>query len=494
VNWAGAEVKDGIVGGLHLRSASSIASTFRDMGFNCVRFPWSVWMVQADPAVSLTLQRSLLAANPELHGKSALEILDAVIDACASVQLLVVLDNHVSDGAWCCSDFDENGLWYNSRWTASDWLQAHMKLASRYARQPWVIGSELRNEVRASAKGTPHWGGGGPNDWHAAATKAGDAILALNPNLLIIVGGLSYGKDLTGVFRLPVHLKLAHKVVYSAHCYSWSYPGLPDTYKALHDQIGKDWGFIVQENRPYTAPVWVSEFGTFSDCHKDSCANWWPDFLQYLSQGDYDWAVWHGDGTWSRDDVHPFHGPTNYGVLAADWKTPAAEGELLAALKTIQEPSKGPGLHSMVPKCDRHCADTWDAGWSNGRKGAAACAPCLRNRPCRGNLSVEDWCNNGWAKVSCGWTCCRANLLSVETCAESHCQRWYKDSYKPSWPNGETGTVACLECLHSDRCRDHQDQAIWCSSSWAAEHCQLTCCMSGFLTHVAGENSLPLLL
>ncbi len=30
--------------------------------------------VQTDPAVSL----SLLAANPELHGKSALEILDAV--------------------------------------------------------------------------------------------------------------------------------------------------------------------------------------------------------------------------------------------------------------------------------------------------------------------------------------------------------------------------------------------------------------------------------
>eukprot|EP00434_Breviolum_minutum_P027106 symbB.v1.2.023972.t1/scaffold2236.1/size84961/6 len=379
VNWAGAEVKDGIVGGLHLRSASSIASTFRDMGFNCVRFPWSVWMVQTDPAVSLTLQRSLLAANPELHGKSALEILDAVIDACASEQLLVVLDNHVSDGTWCCSDFDENGLWYNSRWTASDWLQAHMKLASRYARQPWVIGSELRNEVRASARGTPHWGGGGPNDWHAAATKAGDAILALNPNLLIIVGGLSYGKDLTGAASASqactqsgLQCSLLLLVI------SW-----PSRH-ALHDQIGKDWGFIVQENRPYTAP--------------DSCANWWPDFLQYLSQGDYDWAVWHGDGTWSRDDVHPFHGPTNYGVLAADWKTPAAEGELIAALKTIQEPSKGPGLHSMVPKCDRHCADTWDAGWSNGRKGAAACAPCLRNR---------------WGRVRCYATGNFANLCKA---------------------------------------------------------------------------------
>ncbi|CAL1149425.1 unnamed protein product, partial [Cladocopium goreaui] len=143
VNWAGAEVKDGIVGGLHVRRASSIALTFRDMGFNCVRFPWSVWMVQTDP---VSPQRHLLATNPELHGKSTLEILDAVIDACALAQLLVLLDNHVSDGSWCCSDVDDNGLWYNSRWKTSDWMQAHMKLASRYARQPWVIGSELRNE------------------------------------------------------------------------------------------------------------------------------------------------------------------------------------------------------------------------------------------------------------------------------------------------------------------------------------------------------------
>jgi len=28
--------------------------------------------------------------------------------------------------------------------------------------------------------------------------------------------------------------------------------------------------------------------------------------------------------------------PADYGVLAADWKTPAADGELLTALKTIQ--------------------------------------------------------------------------------------------------------------------------------------------------------------
>eukprot|EP00439_Symbiodinium_sp_Y106_P034579 s5045_g4.t1 len=483
VNWAGAEVKDGIVGGLQARNVTSIAATFKSMGFNCVRFPWSVWMVQTNPQVPDDLQESLLAANPQLMGLRTLEVLDAVIDACASEELLIFLDNHVSDGTWCCSDFDENGLWYNSRWPTSDWLEAHVNLAARYARLPYVVGTELRNEVRASApSGAPRWGGGGPNDWHAAATEAGNAILSVNPSLLIAVGGINYGKDLSGVYRLPVKLDKPNKLVYTAHSYSWSYPWLADSYQALHGQLGKDWGFIVEEHRPFTAPVWVSEFGTFSDCHKDSCANWWPDFLQYLLQGDFDWAVWHGDGTWSRDDLHPFHGPTNYGVLAADWQTPAASGELLAALQTVQAPWSGPGVNSSAQRCNAHCADSWDSGWSNGRANAAACAPCLRNRPCRGNLSVEEWCSNGWAKVSCSWTCCRAGLLEPQTCEKSHCQSRYSDNYDPSWPSHLVNTSACLICLQNEQCRGFRSRSSWCTSPWAATHCQLTCCTAGFVS------------
>ena len=29
------------------------------------------------------------------------------------------------------------------------------------------------------------------------------------------------------------------------------------------------------------------------------------------AQGDFDWAVWHADGTWSRDDLHQFHQATS---------------------------------------------------------------------------------------------------------------------------------------------------------------------------------------
>ena len=73
----------------------AIATLFERQGFNCIRVPFSVWMVHTDRAV---YNDTLLHANPSLKGKAQLEILDAVVDACASAGLMIVLDNHMSDG------------------------------------------------------------------------------------------------------------------------------------------------------------------------------------------------------------------------------------------------------------------------------------------------------------------------------------------------------------------------------------------------------------
>jgi hypothetical protein len=162
----------------------------------------------------------------------------------------------------------------------------------------------------------------------------------------------------------------------------------------------------------------------------------------------------------------------------------------------------GPGVASVAKQCDARCADSWRSGWSNGREGSAACAPCLRNKPCRGGLSAKKWCNEGWAKTSCSWTCCRAGLLHVDTCVESRCQGSFVDSYAPKWPSGKINTPACLECLHDDACREHKNPYWWCKHDWAAEHCPLTCCTAGLPTYawsrdsVSGRNqgNLPLLL
>ena len=72
-----------------------------------------------------------MAANPQLAGRPALAVLDAVVAALARARVFVILDNHVSDADWCCDQGDENGLWFNDRWSEAAWLAAHAKLAAR---------------------------------------------------------------------------------------------------------------------------------------------------------------------------------------------------------------------------------------------------------------------------------------------------------------------------------------------------------------------------
>lgn len=120
-------------------------------------------------------------------------------------------------------------------------------------------------------------------------------------------------------------------------------------------------------------------------------------------------------------------------------------------------------------------------GWGQLR------SACLRNRHCRGNMSVQDWCNDGWAKGECGWTCCRANLLRVDLCSAGQCQQKYRDAWNPQWPDKKANSAACLRCMREPSCRGHWNEKDWCSRLWASDHCALTCCIEG---HIA-EPSQP---
>src|SRR3954471_19515677 len=89
VNWFGAESAEFVVGGLDKQPLAQIARTIRRGGFNSVRLPWSNQLVKENPVVA----PDLLAANPRLQGKRALEVLDAVVRELGRNGLMVVLDN-----------------------------------------------------------------------------------------------------------------------------------------------------------------------------------------------------------------------------------------------------------------------------------------------------------------------------------------------------------------------------------------------------------------
>ncbi len=144
VNWYGAEEKDYVVAGLDLAPLPELARRIRQLGYNAVRLPWSNQMYEQNPLID----DALLRQNPTLRGQRALAVLDAVITELARQGLLVILDNHTSDADWCCSDMDQNGLWWNSRYSELDWISDWRAMVHRYREQPAVVGVDLRNEPR----------------------------------------------------------------------------------------------------------------------------------------------------------------------------------------------------------------------------------------------------------------------------------------------------------------------------------------------------------
>lgn len=342
VSWYGAEGPDHVVAGLDRADLDELARRIRAMGFNSVRLPWSNELFEIDPFVDV----ARLAANPALQGKRGMDVFDAVVAALARAGLLVVLDNHTSRADWCCSDSDGNGLWWTAAYPESSWLDDWRGIVARYAAEPAVVGCDLRNELRSAGGKAATWGGGDPaTDWHAAAERGGNAVLAVNPSLLVIVEGTTYATDLGGVYALPVRLAAPDRLVYSAHDYGWYHPFL-GSYADLKTALGNSWGFILRQNEAWTAPVWVGEFGACHgapDCFAGASPGgfWFAGFRRYLAEADIDWCYWAVNGTQASGTGRTLGAEESFGILDTTWNAPAS-ADLLNALEALQPATQGP--------------------------------------------------------------------------------------------------------------------------------------------------------
>jgi endoglucanase len=360
VNWYGAESPDFVVGGLDYRPYGQILQTISDLGYNAIRIPFSNQMVEQNPVVT-----AHLAANPDLRGKHALDILDAVISYAGALGLSVILDNHRSEAGWSSQP---GGLWYTPQYSDASFVADWALLAARYARSNTVVGLDLRNEPH----GTATWGSGdAATDWKAAAERAGDAALAANPNVLVIVEGVQYygsapsawwGGNLMGVATAPVVLRYANgasardRLVYSAHDYGpamcgngcpWFNSGT--TYASLAQVWDSYFGFIAADpTKPYAAPVWLGEFGTcnlqktcVADTTPGSQGQWFSSLVQYLSDRHMGWAYWAANGTQSSGATRAYGQFEGYGLLSRDWTapTPFVHDALHGIMHDLQPPS-----------------------------------------------------------------------------------------------------------------------------------------------------------
>ncbi len=314
INWFGFETPNYVVHGLWTRNYQDVLNQIKSLGYNTVRLPYSNQLFDAG-----SIPNSIdYNKNPDLQGLSGIQIMDKIIAYGSSVGLRFILDQHRPDSG------AQSALWYSAAYPESRWLSDWEMLATRYKNNPMVIGADLHNEPHAPAC----WGCGNiATDWRLAAERAGNAILAINPNWLIFVEGTDcfgpggstsgdcywWGGNLEGVQQYPVQLNVANRLVYSAHDYPSTVASQPwfgaSTYPNNLPAIwDKYWGYIYKNN---IAPVWVGEFGTLLQSTSDQ--QWLAALVKYMGTGvkGINWTFW----TLNSDS-----GDTG-GILENDWVT-----------------------------------------------------------------------------------------------------------------------------------------------------------------------------
>jgi endoglucanase len=333
INWYGASSADFVVGGLQSQPLGVLVDEVRSMGFNAVRLAWSNQMLESNPVVP----DDALTANPGLEGEHAMQIFDRVVHALTGDGIMVILDDHSSNAEWCCSLDDGNMLWYNAEYPESSWISDWKSMAARYRDDPLVVGADLRDEPRGPAT----WGGPAATDWHAAAERGGDAVLSVNPRLLILVEGVDFAADLSGVRTLPVELDVPHRVVYEAHDYGW-YDDAANSYVGWFEEVYPMWAYLV--TGPDPQPLLIGEFGTCTTASTcvDSTSpadygSWFQDLTTFLAQHQVGWAYWAVNGSQSADVGRVGGAPEVYGVLNTSWDGPASR-VLVKRLHQIESP------------------------------------------------------------------------------------------------------------------------------------------------------------
>jgi endoglucanase len=237
-------------------------AAMKSMGFNCVRVNW---------------------IDKTLDDPGAMAELDQFVSACGTVGLKVIFNNHNNEATprdWANAAQQKNGLWFDTgpgtdgtdgsgtKGTVSaaafrrDWI----RFARHWTGNATVIGFDIRNEPCAHTATPALWGGDGPTDIHAMYESVGNAILAVNPNALIICEAVinyrigAFEGDLSVVRRLPIRLRKREKLVYSVHEYPreiGGYPG-PESGPGYVARMNQMWGWLIQE---HVAPVWIGEMG-----------------------------------------------------------------------------------------------------------------------------------------------------------------------------------------------------------------------------------------
>ncbi len=311
-NWFGLNCNEAVPHYLWQADIDATLSEIADRGINVIRFPISTELILSwmngtpNPVSSLTANTDPnYYINPdfcEADGKTlknSMEIFDIIIQKCKKYGLKAFVDIH-------SPHTDNSGhnynLWYGKETTDGTmvttkiWQDTLVWLADKYKNDDTLLAFDLKNEPHGKGQeGTlaAKWDGStDENNWAYAATNCADAILDVNPNVLILIEGVEqsmsgaqagdywgmpdrrdnspyigawWGGNFRGAREYPIKPKHGtSQIVYSPHdygpsVYAQTWFDKDFTEQTLLDDYWYDtWAYINKED---IAPELIGEWG-----------------------------------------------------------------------------------------------------------------------------------------------------------------------------------------------------------------------------------------
>ncbi|ESQ32867.1 hypothetical protein EUTSA_v10003934mg [Eutrema salsugineum] len=351
VNWP-SHLETAVAEGLSKQPIDSIAEKIVLMGFNCVRLTWPLYLA-TDESFSgiMTVRQSLRkfglfeavsgfqANNPSILDLPLIKAFQEVVTCLGNHRLMVVLDNHISQPGWCCSDNDGNGFFGDRHLNPNLWIKGLMKLASMFANvSSNVVGMSLRNELRGPKQNI--------KDWYKYMRKGAEAVHSVNPDILVIVSGLNYDTDLSFLRDRPFEVSFRRKLVFEIHWYgfwsSWEGDNLNKICGRETENIMKMSGFLLEKG----IPLFVSEFGIDQRGNNVNDNRFLSCFMALAADLDLDWALWTLAGSYYVREK-TIGSDESFGVLDLNWSS-IRNSIILQMISAIQSPFRG--LMETQPK------------------------------------------------------------------------------------------------------------------------------------------------
>ncbi|KAD2803949.1 hypothetical protein E3N88_37326 [Mikania micrantha] len=347
VNWV-SHLDAAVAEGLSKQPVDVITKKILEMGFNCVRLTYPLFLFTDDKLGSMTMRQSLhklglsgsvagvQVNNPSLVDLPLVNVFQEVVSNLNENNVMIILDNHLSKPGWCCNDNDGNGFFGDLYFDPEVWIEGLGRVASMFKGYDNVVGMSLRNELRGHRQDL--------KTWYKYMQKGAETVHATNPNVLVIISGLNYDLDLSFLQTNPISLSFNKKTVFEIHWYGFSdgddwITGNPnEVCGRIINRITNNALFLLDQGYP----LFMSEWGVDQRGTNDNDNRYLNCLLGWVAEHDLDWALWSIVGSYYyREGVIGME--EFYGLLNWNWHEPR-NSSFLEKISPLQTPFQASDL------------------------------------------------------------------------------------------------------------------------------------------------------